>query len=80
MPKTELWNQMRDFITEQDRRINSDQDLLPLPDFVPQWREQAEYELEKINYERKFDPWTDAQKSKILELADRGAQIPRPYV
>ena len=80
MPQTELWDQVRDFIKGQDRRQQTGQKPLELPDFVSEWRKQAEYELEEINYERKFYPWTDEQQKIIADIVRDGHGFTPPQV
>ena len=44
------------------------------------WRKQAEFELDKINYEREFDPWTDKQQKIIADIVRKGHGFTPPQV
>ena len=81
VPKTKLWNQVQNFINEQNQRQNNGQDLLPLPDFVAKWHVQAEREMQRVSMIRRADPQTakeqevdveDSQKSAIERVSDLG--------
>ena len=79
VPKTKLWNQVQNFINEQNQRQNDGQDLLPLPDFVAKWHAQAELAIQKDSRvreadlqpvkEQEFDV-EDSQKSPVEEVPD----------
>ena len=80
MQNTEICNQVRNYIEQQNKRRKSGLPPLAQPDFVSKWRKQAEYELEKINYEREFDPWTDGQQKIIADIVRKRHGFTPPQV
>ena len=80
VPKSELWNQVREFIEEQNHRQSIEQDLLLLPKFVAEWRNQIERDLKKISQERIADPWTAEQRQIIADIIREGKGFTPPQV